>query len=92
MNYDKAFYEAWKPWALRLCKAWDWNDDIPEIARQIHDKNIENLKSNTKEFAVLRDVFNEYFGKDGKPPTITQFEAITQCVEFLENKPDWLKL
>jgi hypothetical protein len=85
MTYDKAFYEAWKPWALKLCEEWNFNADIPEIARQIYDQRIVGKRSDSKEFAVLRDVFNEYFGKDGKPPMISQFEAVQMCVEHIEN-------
>ena len=81
MSYNKDFYNAWMRWALELCEQWDMNADIPEIAQQIRKLG---KKSNTKEFEVLKDVFNEYFSKDGKIPTITQFEAITQCVEHME--------
>jgi len=81
MSYDKAFYDAWKPWALELCEEWNMNASIPEIAEHI---KLIGKKSDTKEFAVLKDVFNEYFGKNGNPPMMSQFEAITQCLEHLE--------
>ena len=78
MTYDKLFYDAWRPWALKLCDEWNFNANIPEIAEDIQ---LSGTKPGTKEFAVLKDVFNEYFGKDGNPPMISQFEAITQCME-----------
>ena len=83
--YNKEFYDHWKQWALKRCEAWNFNADIPEIAKQIHE--IDAIKSDSSEFAVLKDVFNEYFGKDGNPPVISQFEAITQCLEHLESNP-----
>jgi hypothetical protein len=82
MSYDKAFYDAWRPWALELCEEWNMNASIAEIAEQIQ---LIGKKSDTKEFAVLKDVFNEYFGRNGNPPMMSQFEAITQCVEHLES-------
>jgi len=84
MTYSKEFYNAWRPWALELCEEWNMNANIPEIASKIREIK---KGSDTKEFAVLKDVFNEYFGRNGNPPMIPQFEAITQCVEFLESNP-----
>jgi len=79
---NKEFYDRWKSWAWDKCEKWNWNASIPEIAIQLHG---EGVKSDSDEFLVLKDVFNKFFGKDGKPPIISQFEAITQVIENLEN-------
>ena len=57
-EYNKELYDRWKPWALELCHKWNWACNIPEIAKQINE--VEKLKSTSWEFAVLRDVFNEF--------------------------------
>jgi hypothetical protein len=63
-----------RQWAHDKCKAWNWNADVAEIAKELIDADVD---TDSHQFRILCDVFNEFF----KHPKMDVTEAIEQIME-----------
>ena len=63
-----------RQWAHDKCKAWNWNADVAEIAKELIDADVD---TDSHQFRVLCDVFNEFF----KTPQMAVTEAIEHIME-----------
>jgi hypothetical protein len=63
-----------RQWAHAKCEAWNWNADIAEIAKDLIDEDVD---TDSHQFTVLCEVFNEFF----KQPRVDVTEAIEQIME-----------
>ncbi len=63
-----------RQWAHSRCAAWNWNADVAEIAKELIDADVD---TDSHQFTVLCDVFNEFF----KKPKMDVTEAIEQIME-----------
>jgi hypothetical protein len=70
-----------RKWAAALCEEWNWNAGLMDIANDLQEQSI---KSDSREFAELTEVFNDFFGDRGGPPQIDQIEAIKNILEHNE--------
>jgi len=63
-----------RQWAHDKCKAWNWNADVAEIAKELIDADVD---TDSHQFRILCEVFNEFF----KQPKMDVTEAIEQIME-----------
>ena len=61
-------------WARRKCKAWNWNADVAEIAKELIDEGID---PDSRAFRILCEEFDEFF----QQPEMSAAEAIQQILE-----------
>lgn len=62
-----------RQWAHARCECWNWNADVAEIAKELIDAGID---TDGHQFAVLCEVFNEFFNQ----PKMEVTEAIEQIM------------
>lgn len=70
-----------RKWAADLCDRWNWNAGLMDIATELQSQDI---KSDSREFAVLTEVFNDFFGDLSGPPKMDQMEAVKNILEYNE--------
>lgn len=70
-----------KKWANELCDRWNWNAGLMDIATELQSQDI---KSDSREFAVLSKVFNDFFCDRDGPPKLDIIEAVKNILEHNE--------
>jgi hypothetical protein len=70
-----------KKWAVNLCDQWNWNAGLMDIATELQSQDI---KSDSREFAALLEVFNDFFGDRDGPPKLDTIEAVKNILEYSE--------
>ena len=63
-----------KQWAQELCKKWNWNADVAEIAHELIEAGVH---PSGVRFAALKEVFNDFFNH----PKMDVIEAVEQVME-----------
>ena len=70
-------------WALERCKAWNWNCNVAEIAKELIDTDMDidgtlyDVPPDGPVFEILREEFVKFFPADGEQ----QIETIRDIME-----------
>ena len=69
-----------RAWALAKCKAWNWNANVAEIARELIEEEIE---VGSGPFVTLGEEFVKFFGSNygATDQAQTEWEIIGQIME-----------